>query len=212
MTTHPHILGAILAGGAARRMFPDRGGDKGLNELGGVAMLSHVIERLRPQVGQLILNANGDPARFAAFGLDVVPDVLGPDQGPLAGLYAVMDWAGRQEMSFDKILTVSTDVPFLPPGLVDKLAAAIRSQRPVIAQSSGRLHPAIGLWPVSLKDAVAQALAEGRRGFEGFATANEAIAVGFPFSDIAGETVDPFFNVNTPDDLAAARRLLAGQT
>jgi molybdenum cofactor guanylyltransferase len=191
---------------------PKGGGDKGLADLAGTPMLAHVIQRFAPQVSRLVLNANGDPARFAAFGLEIVADRDSGDQGPLAGLDAVMHWA--EQHGGDRVIaTVSTDTPFLPLDLVARLAAAQTDPgRPVIASSGERLHATIGLWPLWLKAEIAAALAEGRRSVEAFAKAHGAIAVPFPFSDIGGRTVDPFFNANTPDDLAAARALLAGPT
>ena len=196
---------------------PAGGGDKGFADLAGKSMLAHVIQRFGPQVSRLVLNANGDPARFAAFSLEIVPDRGNGGQGPLAGLDAVMHWA--EQHGGDRIIaTVSTDTPFLPLDLIARLAAAQTdsgrpvSGRPVIAASGERLHATIGLWPLSLKAGVAAALAEGRRSVEAFAKAHGAIAVPFPFSDIGGRTVDPFFNANTPDDLVAARALLAGPT
>ncbi len=204
-----------MAGGSARRMFahdPAGGGDKGLADLAGTPMLARVIGRFAPQVSRLVLNANGDPARFAAFGLEIVTDRGRGDQGPLAGLDAVIAWA-QQHGGYRAIATVSTDTPFLPLDLVARLAAAQTDPSlPVIAASGERLHATIGLWPLSLKAAISTALADGPRSVEAFAKAHGAIAVPFPFSDIAGRTVDPFFNANTPDDLAAARTLLTGPT
>ena len=213
MIARDSILGVILAGGAARRLFPGKvgGGDKGFAELAGAPMLAHVIARFAPQVDRLILNANGDPARFAAFGLKVVADEGPPGQGPLAGLLTAIAWAEASGEGYAAIATVTTDVPFLPDGLVTRLAAAYTSG-PVVAQSGGRVHPCIGLWPLSLKDAVRTALSAQRRSVEAFALANGAIAVAFPFGDSGNPTIDPFFNANTPDDLATARKLLAGQT
>jgi molybdenum cofactor guanylyltransferase len=212
MTSHPHILGVILAGGRAQRMG---GGDKGLSDLGGQPILAHVIQRFRPQVAHLILNANGDASRFAAFGLPVLPDLENAlDQGPMSGLAAAMAWAERTSPSFSAIATVTTDSPFLPPDLVSSLAAANRDGQhigPAIAQSADRRHPAIGLWPLTLKSAVHEALAANKLGVNDFARAHGAIAVSFPLSESDGGTVDPFFNANTPDDLAAARAILSRQ-
>ncbi len=208
MIARDSILGVILAGGAARRMG---GGDKGLANIAGKPMLGHVIARFAPQVERLILNANGDPARFAGFGLEVVADTDEPGQGPLAGLLAAIAWAEARDEGYKAIATVTTDVPFLPGNLVARLAAA-HTSGPVLAQSGGRVHACIGLWPLSLKDAVHAALETERRSVEAFAAANGAIAVPFPFGDSGNTAVDPFFNANTADDLANARKLLAGQT
>ena len=218
MTGSSHILGVILAGGRARRLFqqsPD-GGDKGFADLGGQPMLAHVIGRFQPQVASLILNANGDPARFARFGLRVVPDLDSTEQGPLAGLLAGMTWAETADSAFSAIVTVTTDVPFLPLDLVAQLAVATRNG-PAIAASADRRHPTIGLWPLSLKGAVQAALSRHELSVNAFAEAHGAIAVSFPFSDgIGGEghgvRVDPFFNANTPAELKEARALLTRKT
>lgn len=209
MSVHRNILGVILAGGSARRLFPGNagGGDKGLADLSGLPMLAHVIARFRPQVDALILNANGDPKRFAEFGLVIVPDLDDRRQGPLAGLLAAMDWAERTDKGCAAIATVTTDVPFLPSDLVARLAAA-SGERPAIALSAGRSHPAIALWPVALKGEVRAALDRPELGMNAFAKRQDAIAVSFPFSETGGVPVDPFFNANTPDDLEMARRLL----
>jgi molybdenum cofactor guanylyltransferase len=210
MIPNPNILGVILAGGSARRMG---GGDKGLMDLAGRPMLAHVISRFAPQVSHLILNANGDAGRFAPFGLTVVADAeaLSGDGGcgPLAGLMAAMEWAGRlQDVS--AIASVSTDVPFLPADLVSRLEAE-RGSGAAIAASAGRLHPVIGIWPLALRDQVAAALQDGRRSLQAFAKAVNATTVAFPPVSIGGQTIDPFFNANTPDDLTLARTVLAGQ-
>lgn len=131
MDGKPKILGVILAGGAARRMG---GGDKGLTGLGGQPMLAHVIQRFKPQVASLILNANGDPARFAQFALPVVPDLDERALGPLAGILAAMSWAERANTGLTHIASVTTDTPFLPLDLVARLAAESQS-RPAIAVS-----------------------------------------------------------------------------
>ena len=206
------ILGVILAGGNAKRMG---GGDKGLAELGGQPMLAHVITRLRPQVGHIILSANGDPSRFKNFNIDVVADLDTLDRGPIAGLVAAMTWIEHNRLPFDAIATVSTDVPFLPFDCVERLHAA-RSEvddptRPAIAVSAQRRHPTVALWPLSLKPKIAAALARNDLRVNRLADSLDAIEVGFPFSDYGGELIDPFFNANTPDDLAVARNLLTRQ-
>jgi molybdenum cofactor guanylyltransferase len=210
MSAHSHILGVILAGGRAQRMG---GGDKGFADFGGQPILAHVIERFQPQVPHLILNANGDASRFVVFGLPVVPDLENArDQGPMSGIAAAMDWAMRASPVYSAIATVTTDSPFLPPDLVSKLAAANADGLhcgPAIAQSADRRHPAIGLWPLTLKSAVHAALSAQKLSVNDFARAHGAIAVSFPLSDSSGEPLDPFFNANTPDDLATARGLLA---
>ena len=247
MTTHPHILGVILAGGGSRRMFagePEGGDtlikdtsikdtsirdtsirDKALVDLAGLPMLAHVIGRFAPQVGRLLINANGDPARFNSFGLEVIADSLPQDapshrdsedgtsgHGPLAGLLAAMEWAARSSPQATVIATVTTDVPFLPLDLVQKLAAAGRPDQIVLAQSDGYLHSTIGLWPLNLAEDLEATLRRGERRAKTFAERHGAIAVSFPISSICGRGIDPFFNANTPDDVKAARELLTGRT
>ncbi|MGQ0455494.1 MAG: molybdenum cofactor guanylyltransferase MobA [Hyphomicrobium sp.] len=211
MTSVTDILGVILAGGRASRMG---GGDKGLVDLAGRPMLAHVIDRFAPQVAQVILNANGDPARFTSFGLQVVADdeSRSPQgMGPLAGLLAGLAWAEQSGAGYHWVATVTTDTPMLPPDLVERLAGAA-NRGPAIAASGGRRHPTIGLWPLAIAKRVRAALDEGRLGADAFAKANAAVEVAFPFLQIDGHEVDPFFNANAPDDIATARRLLSGST
>lgn len=216
MYQRSEILGVILAGGAGRRMFAAQGrdsgserGDKGLIDLNGRPMLSHVIERLAPQVSEIILNANGDPSRFADFGLPIIADHDDSRAGPLAGFAAAMAWAKQNRPDIRAILTVSVDTPFLPLDLAMRLSHASENG-PAIATSDGQRHPTIGLWPLTLKKVLLDALASGQRRVENFAQHHQAIAVSFPFSEIGSQRIDPFFNANTPDDVAAARAILAG--
>lgn len=191
-------------------MFPGRpaGGDKSLAVLAGQPMIAHVIARLAPQVARLIINANGDPERFAPFGLEVVPDLGQPDQGPLAGLLAAMAWAERSARDVRAIVSVPTDTPFLPADLAARLAAEAGTGA-AIAASLGRVHPVIGLWPLRLRESLERALSERRRSVEKFASQSDAVAVAFAPVTIGGHPIDPFFNANTPEDLAKAHALLA---
>ncbi len=225
MITRDRIVGVVLAGGGSRRMFgrsppPDQSSDsghgplragpnnhKGLIAIGGRPMLGHIIDRIRPQVGHVLLNANGDPSWFAPFGVDIIPDLDDARAGPLAGFAAAMAWAQQHRPTTEVIVTVATDTPFLPNDLVARLLAA-GGGAPAIAQSGGQNHPTIGVWPMSLYPAVIAALAGGRRQVAAFAQHHEAIAVSFAFSDIGGRWVDPFFNANTPEDVAAANVLM----
>ena len=191
-------LGVILAGGAARRMG---GGDKGLLLLGGRPVLAHVIERMAPQVSALALNANGDPARFAAFGVTVIPDGVPGQLGPLAGVLAGVDWAAR--LGAERIVTVPADAPFLPVDLVARLDAAGEL---AVAASRGQVHFVVARWPARLADALRAALARGERTVEGFQRAHGAVAVEWKAAP------DPFFNINAPEDLHAAEAMLAGRT
>jgi molybdopterin-guanine dinucleotide biosynthesis protein A len=196
------VAGVILAGGRARRMG---GGDKSLLPLGGRPLLAHVIARLRPQVAALVLNANGDPARFAGFGLPIVADAIGDHPGPLAGILAGLDWARAHAPDARWLLSAPTDTPFLPDSLVSRLRGAVRSGEGVIAcaTSRGRTHPVVALWPVALADDLRRALVEeGVRKVDGFNARYRTAAV-----DFAAEPVDPFLNINTPDDLENAARL-----
>lgn len=191
-------------------MFPQSptGGDKTRVSLAGRSMLDHVAERIAPQVATLVINANQAADHMLGLGLPVVPDHV-PDRGPLAGLLAAMDWALQRGGSFSAVLSVSTDTPFLPENLVRNLARE-RPHGPAVAASQGRLHPVIGLWPLKLRDEIATALAEQRRSVEKFALRHEAIAVDFPLRTIGARMVDPFFNTNTPEDLALAEAILLG--
>jgi len=200
-----HILGVILAGGQSRRFG---GGDKGFADLDGRPVLSHVIERFRPQIGRLILNANGDLSRFATFGLEVVADREIPGQGPLSGILTALEWAKRHAPDCTAVATVSTDVPFLALNLIQRLEAE-RGDGVAIAVSAGRRHPTIAIWPLTSRIAVADALQRGALSVDALAAELNAVAVPFPMGEIDGVTIDPFFNVNRPEDLVAARALLA---
>lgn len=206
-TARAAITGVLLAGGQSRRMG---GGDKGLRELAGRPMLAHVIERLRPQVDRLVLNANGDPTRFAPFGLPVVGDTVEGFVGPLAGVLAGMRWSRAHAPAARYICSVSTDAPFLPADLVSRLAAALAA-RPMaiaLARSGGELHPVIGLWPVALADDLETELAAGVRKVLRWTDKHGTVPVDFAPVTIGAESVDPFFNANTPEELDTARRLL----
>lgn len=189
-------LGVILAGGRATRMG---GGDKGLRMLGDQSILARVIERLEPQVDGLILNANGDKARFGDFGLQVVTDSLEGFAGPLAGVLAGLDWAAAQ--GADTIVTAAADTPFFPPDLVPRLILATEEMRHPLALAAspeGR-HPTFGLWPVALRDDLREALQDGLRKVVLWTDKHNGRIAEFP-----GGTPDPFFNVNTPEDLELA--------
>jgi len=200
-------LGVILAGGLATRMG---GGDKGLLRLGGGTLLSHVIERLEPQVAGLALNANGDAARFEHFGLPVLPDTIEGFAGPLAGVLAGLDWAAAQGV--DSIVTAAADTPFFPCDLVPRLmlesegmaAPLVLAATPDPKRGQAR-HPTFGLWPVVLRDDLRVALTDGLRKVVLWSDRHAGREAVFPV-----DRVDPFFNVNTPEDLAQAEALLEG--
>ncbi|MBY0226052.1 MAG: molybdenum cofactor guanylyltransferase MobA [Hyphomicrobium sp.] len=215
MAAETKPTGLLLAGGQSRRMsdaFAAGRGDKGLLELSGKPMLGHVIERLAPQAGRLVINANGDPQRFASFDLPVVPDTIEGFAGPLAGILAGMRWSLANAPGATHVVSVSTDAPFLPADLVTKLqqGLATASGSIALAQSGGELHPVIGLWPVALADDLEQALRSGTRKVLAWTDRHGTVSVEFPFTQLNGRSVDPFFNANTPEELAEARHLLAG--
>ena len=183
------------------------GGDKCLRPLAGRPLLAHAVERIAPQVGRLVLNANGDPARFAGFGLPVAADLLPGQPGPLAGVLTGMAWAAANVPDAGWVLTVATDAPFLPADLTGRLHAALRREGAdmACAASGGRHHPVIGLWPVSLRDALEAALRdEGITKVDKW-TARYRLAV----AEFGIGPPDPFFNANRPEDLEIAERLLA---
>jgi len=205
MAERNQILGVILAGGQSRRLG---GGDKGLLDLAGQPVLAHVIARLRPQVGRLVLNVNGDAARFAPFALPTIADHQHAGLGPLSGILAALDWQIQHANDCTAIATVSTDVPFLPHDLVQRLDSA-RGSGIAIATSGGRRHPTIAVWPVDARAAIADALQHRHLSVNALTERLNAIAVPFAIGEIGGTVVDPFFNVNTPDDLITARALIA---
>lgn len=202
-------LGVILAGGLARRMG---GGDKGLLKLGGQTLLSRVIDRLEPQVAGLALNANGDASRFAAYKLPVIPDSIDGYAGPLAGVLAGLDWAAQQGV--DSIVTVAADTPFFPCDLVPQLLLAgegmdlplVLAATPDAKRGQAR-HPTFGLWPVVLREDLRAALNDGLRKVVLWSDKHAGREALFPVIRF-----DPFFNVNTPDDLARAEAILKGTT
>jgi molybdopterin-guanine dinucleotide biosynthesis protein A len=200
----PPVLGVILAGGLARRMG---GGDKALRPLAGVTLLDRVIARAAPQVAALCLNANGDPSRFAKWGLPVVPDDVPGAPGPLAGILAALDWAAKTRPEIDLVASFPCDAPFIPRDVVARLAAARRDEGAeiAVAASGGRTHPVVALWPVALRGDLRRALVEEDiRKVERWIARHPAAMVEF-----ARDPVDPFLNGNTPEDLAEAERLLA---
>jgi molybdenum cofactor guanylyltransferase len=196
------IAGVVLAGGQSRRMG---GGDKCLRLLLGRPILTHIIERTRDQVTTLALNANGDLTRFAAFALPVIADSVPDFAGPLAGVLAGLDWA--EICGASHVASFSGDAPFLPFDLVARLAAAVEDGRHDLAcaASGGSVHPVIGLWPVSLRHQLRRALVEeGIRKVDAW-TARWRLAT----VDFAAAPIDPFFNVNRPEELAQADRMAA---
>ncbi len=198
----PATPGVLLAGGLARRMG---GGDKPMRQIGGRSILARAIARLTPQCDGLLLSANGDPARFASFGLPVIADTVQNHPGPLAGILASLDWAAAHRPEVAWVLSVAADCPFLPRDLVARLhrARAEHGAELAVAASGGRSHPVIGLWNVGLREELRQALVVEDIRKVGRWTARYRLAtVTWPT-----EPLDPFFNANTMDDLAEAERL-----
>ena len=196
------FVGVVLAGGLARRMG---GGDKGLIALGGRPILEHVLERLEPQVDRIVINANGDPGRLAAYGFPVVADAIEGFAGPLAGVLAGMEWAERECPGSEWIVTAATDTPFFPRDLVRRLEQAVEADGAdmACAASGGRHHPVFGLWPVALRADLEGAMAaEGVRKVDLWTARHRLAVAGFP-----AEPYDPFFNVNRPEDVAEAERI-----
>jgi molybdenum cofactor guanylyltransferase len=197
-------LGLVLAGGLARRMG---GGDKPRTKIGGATILSRVLERMTPQCTRLIVNANGDPARFADTSLPVIPDDVPDFAGPLAGVLAGLDWAAANAPAARYVASVPGDCPFLPRDLVTRLhEARQRQDKPLACARSGEWrHPVVAIWPVALRADLRKALTQDDMRKIEIWTARHGVAL----ADWPAEPVDPFFNVNTPEDAAAAERLAA---
>jgi molybdenum cofactor guanylyltransferase len=206
-STKADCAGVLLAGGRSSRM---EGGDKSLMPLGGQALIAHAIATLAPQVDALVINANGDPARFAELKLPVTPDRDGAFAGPLAGVLAGMDWARAHQPAARWIATAACDTPFFPADLVARLhAAATQTGADIaLAASGGQSHFVFGLWPVKLTGDLAASLAEGRRKVQDWIERHPYTVVEFEPVDINGVMLDPFFNINTPGDLAVAEALM----
>lgn len=203
------ILGVLLAGGLSRRM---EGREKSLLALAGKPLVGHAVDRLAPQVDEAVLNANGDPARFALLGLPVIADTIAGFAGPLAGILAGMQWAREMRPHITHLASVAADTPFFPADLVARLAAAAPAPDAIVlARSAGNRHPVFGLWPVALAGPLQKFMDSG---------ANPKImafvqTTGHAFADfpVAGDTPadDPFFNVNTPQDFALAEQHAGGK-
>jgi molybdopterin-guanine dinucleotide biosynthesis protein A len=203
------VCGVLLAGGQSRRMG---GGDKALRLLGDKPLLSHILDRAAPQVDTLILNANGDPARFAGYELPVVPDVIDGYAGPLAGVLTGMNWAAGHRPDCAWIATFACDAPFFPTDLVARLLAAVRDcgADMACAASEGRSHPVFGLWPVSRREELRRAMTgDGIRKVDVWTGRYVLETVSFEAVPTQAGPLDPFFNTNRPEDLATAAGYLS---
>lgn len=198
------VAGVILAGGLSRRMG---GGDKCLRLLGGRPILARIVERARPQVDALAINANGVPGRFAEFALPVVADSVEGFVGPLGGILAGLDWAAAHAPHCAWVASFAGDAPFLPSDLVQRLVAQMAAEGSdlAVAASGGQAHPVFGLWRVDLREALRRALIEEQIYKVDRWTARYKLAT----VEFAATPLDPFFNANRPEDLAEAERLLA---
>ena len=210
MSVSEPVAGILLAGGRSSRMG---GGDKCLRMLGGRPILARIIERLKPQVSCMIINANGEASRFAPFGLPVVADSVAGFAGPLAGVHAALEWVKVNRPGILHAVTVATDTPFFPADLVRRFLDACRDASTfMVARSAEGTHPVIGLWPVSLAPELEGALARGERKVGAWVAAHGAVEVAFPPVEIGGRSIDPFFNINEPQHLAEADALLKEET
>ena len=202
--TNKKPLGLVLAGGLARRMG---GGDKGMIKIGGQIILERVLERLKPQCSHIIINANGNPERFGFTGLPVVPDDIPNFAGPLAGILAGLDWAASNAPDTEYLLSAPGDCPFLPRTLNSRLSAALAAEnKPLACAKSGDWrHPVVGLWPVALRSDLRRALMEENLHKIEVWTARYGVAI----AEWADTPIDPFFNVNTPEDAERANEIAA---
>lgn len=196
--------GLILAGGLSRRMG---GGDKALLPLAGKPMLAHVLGALKAHAHPLAINANGDPGRFSGFGLPVIPDTIDGHAGPLAGILAGLEWCAGLQSAPSHLVTAPADTPFLPDDLVGRLVAAAEPGLPSVASSAGRVHPVTALWPLAIRDNLADFLSvPDNRSVMAFLRQQGFTMADIPQTDDQG---DPLANVNTPDDHARAEQRMA---
>jgi molybdenum cofactor guanylyltransferase len=213
MSDRQEVAGVLLAGGLSRRMG---GGDKCLRDLGGRPVLARIIERAAPQVGALVLNANGDPARFDAFGLPVAADVVAGYAGPLAGVLTGLDWAAANAPGARWLASFACDAPFFPEDMVARMLAAVETARSegrgadmACAVTHGRTHPVFGLWPLSLREDLRRAMVEEEiRKVDLWTARYKLVEVDFPDTETPAGPLDPFFNTNRPEDLEEAARYL----
>ena len=201
----------VLAGGRSSRMGS---GDKCFAPLAGKPVLAHVIARFKPQVAALAINANGEPSRFASFRLPIIADRIVGRVGPLAGLHASLAWAKESGANIRHVVTVACDTPFLPDDLVERFLAALEEtgRECCVARSGKGVHPVIGLWPLRIAGKLETALDQGQRKASTWAEQQRAVEVFFPPTQLGGRAIDPFFNINRPENLAEADALLGEPT
>ena len=200
-----NIPGIILAGGLSRRMG---GGDKGLLMLGKTTIIERVIDKILPQVGSLAININGDSSRFPDYKLPIIPDSIKGYLGPLSGILAGMEWAFKNGNRY--IATVAADTPFLPDYFIKRLHTMVKSKNLNIGIAASRflrrddvfIHPTFGIWEVALKDDLRDALANDTRKIMFWA---KKFKLDYYYFDTSDKLSDPFFNINTPDDLEEAK-------
>src|SRR5262249_18139367 len=203
------VIGLLLAGGKSSRMG---GGDKCLRLLAGRPIIERIIERLKPQVSGIVINANGDSSRFAAYGLPVVADRIAGFAGALAGIHAGLEWIKANRPGTNHAVTVATDTPFFPPDLVRRFRDEQRRGAAFfVARSDEGVHPVIGLWPITLASAIEDFLKREKRKVGQFAGEQGAVEVYLPRVEIGDVLIDPFFNINEPEELAKADMLLKKQ-
>jgi molybdopterin-guanine dinucleotide biosynthesis protein A len=208
MTDNSDVAGVLLAGGLSRRMG---GGDKCLRDLGGKPILARIIERAAPQVSALVLNANGDAARFDAFGLPVAADVVEGYAGPLAGVLTGLDWAAASAPRARWLASFACDAPFFPVNMVERMRAAVEAANAdmACAVTHGRTHPVFGLWPLALREDLRRAMVEEEvRKVDLWTARYRLVEVDFPDTETPAGPLDPFFNTNRPEDLEEAARYL----
>ena len=209
MKSAESVVGVILAGGKSSRMG---GGDKCLLPLAGRPVLASVIARLRPQVSDIVINANGEPARFANFGLPVVGDSVTGFAGPLAGVHAGLEWVKVNRPDARYVVSVAGDTPFIPDNLVQRFLSEVNHHSGfLVAASAEGLHPVIGLWTVAMGPDLQQWLEQGNHKVTAFAKQRGAVEVFFEPVKVEGRLIDPFFNINRPEELDQASALLEHQ-
>jgi molybdopterin-guanine dinucleotide biosynthesis protein A len=209
MVSTTRVVGVILAGGKSSRMG---GGDKCLLPLGGRPVLASILARVKPQVSDIVINANGEPARFARFGLPVVADSVAGFAGPLAGIHAGLEWVKANRPGIRYVVTVASDTPFFPDDLVQRFLTELEHHPSLlVAASAEGVHPVVGLWPVDLARDLHECLQRGMHKVGAFTKQHVAVEVFFSPVKVGGRLVDPFFNINRPEELEQADALLGHQ-